>query len=471
MKRVQIGTVLYENEDTSAIYEKYKEFFEIDNKREWSIKYIISKEPSQALVSEIEAYYALRKERSKKHDEFVDTVANEVLANLSPEDKAQIFRQPDSITYHFTTGLWIRNHYIRGKELDFDFIADNLSSEIMSRVASLIIDNYDYENPFYRHLYDNPIFNHMRKLFFALKGMYPDEIMAKYADLPDDVKAAETAAEELRSTLLNANRLEQLGAKYGLADAQRCEYKSIVDAHNKKDWHMVPYDIALLTSKTLEPEVRQKLLSLLDVVLNETPEMAVTLPAFIFNQKDAVLLAVGARGKSLKRFPKFNSDDEIIRAAISQDGEAIQYVNKELRETRDYIVLALSNEYSSALKARCMIPYRDDAELVKIALEANGCNIQYASDRLRDDFEIAKFAVCHQKNRYTHSTICNLSTRLRDSLEIALLDIREGNASVDQYSVRLRDNDEIAEALLASDSKWKLYQMSKRIQKKYEGRD
>lgn len=115
-----------------------------------------------------------------------------------------------------------------------------------------------------------------------------------------------------------------------------------------------------------------------------------------------------------------------------------------------------------------MIKYRDDAEKVWRALEANGRNIQYASKRLRDDFETAKFAVTHQKEWYPDSTVCNLSTRLRDNLEIALLDIYKGHACVDSYSRRLRDNDEVAEALIETDNGWKLYLMSKRIQEKYD---
>lgn len=36
------------------------------------------------------------------------------------------------------------------------------------------------------------------------------------------------------------------------------------------------------------------------------------------------------------------------------------------------------------------------------------------------------------------------------------------------YSNRLRDNDEVAQALINSEHSWKIYQMSKRIQKKYD---
>ena len=159
----------------------------------------------------------------------------------------------------------------------------------------------------------------------------------------------------------------------------------------------------------MEADFREQLLGLLKTVLNQVPNMSLKLPKYVFNQKDAVLLAVSAIGKSLKRFPKFNSDDDVIRTALSSNGEAIQYVNRELRDNQAYISLALSEAYGCALKMRCMIRYRDDEEKVRIALEANGRNIQYASKRLRDDFEIARFAVTHQKEWYPTSTVCNLS--------------------------------------------------------------
>lgn len=38
----------------------------------------------------------------------------------------------------------------------------------------MIIDNYDYEKPFYRYLYDNFFFGYLRRLYYAIKGEYPD---------------------------------------------------------------------------------------------------------------------------------------------------------------------------------------------------------------------------------------------------------------------------------------------------------
>lgn len=469
MKKVQKGIVLYENDDTSDIYSKFQEYFDVVEKYKWRKKYVVSKAPSPELIHAIEDYYAKVKEQNHQHDEFVDSVAKVVLEGLSDEEKSYIYDYPDSTTHHFGIGLWIRNKYIHNQDLDFAVgHPDDLSSEITSRLSSLIIEDYDYENPYYRHLYDSFVFGHLRRLFHALTEEYPDRIIDKYADFPDDYSASQTAEEEIRAIVLDSERFKELSRKYGLSDEQYLEYKTFVDEYNSKHRAIIPYDVALLGSKKLEPENRAKYLKLMQAVLKQAPRMAMDIPAFVFNQKDVVLLAVTAYGKSLKRFRRFNTDNEIIIAALTDNGEAIQYVNSKCRHRDEYIRLALSSEYGNALKMRCMIPYRDQEEMVKIALEANGRNIQWASPRLKDDFEIAAFAVRHQKDWYPESTVCNLSTRLRDNLDIALIDIQEGHACVRDYSKRLRDNDEVAQALINSEHSWKIYEMSNRIQKKYD---
>ncbi len=473
MKPVQIGTVLKQTDETTAIYEKYPEWFEVRTEHEWLVKYIVSREPSEDLIADIEAYYAVVKERNRKHDDFVDRVAKDVLEKLNDKEKEYIFLHPDSTTHHFGLGLWVRNNYIHGKELDFEcWHPDNLSSEIMDRVASLLISNYDYENPFYRYLYDDDSFNRLRRLYFAVRGEYPDALMDQFAGRPDERQAAKEAKAKLRKAVLSKQRFHKLCRKYGLSEEQYHQMIEAIDAHNKTNRTIAPYDIGLLASRKLEPEFRKNLICLLRTTLEPmSSQLAIDLPIFMFDQKDAVLVAVRAEGKSLKRFPKFKSDDDVIRAALTDDGEAIQYVRKDLRDNPDYIRIALSNKYSAALKTRCMAKYRDNVDIVRIALEANGRNIEFASDRLKDDLETARFAVTHQKNWYPESTVCNLSPRLRDTLEIALLDIREGHACVRSYSERLRDSEEVAEALIESGNTWGLHCMSKRIQEKYKDKE
>jgi hypothetical protein len=60
-----------------------------------------------------------------------------------------------------------------------------------------------------------------------------------------------------------------------------------------------------------------------------------------------------------------------------------------------------------------------------------------------------------------------ISSRLRDDIQIVLLDVREGKASVKYYSDRLRDSEEVARALIKAGRQSKLSEMSERIQKKY----
>ena len=409
-------------------------------------------------------------EEVRDADEFIDAIARDVFVNLDDESKKYIFSHPSPTEHHFGMGMSIRNHYgLWGEQPEFlrGIHPDDLSSMIIERVSSYVIPNFDYTNPYYRSLYGNSVFNHLRRLYYALYDYYPDKILEKYEDELDYKSASKRAWDEVKNAVIDKARFESLCREYGISDKKKIDFISYVDQYNEKNWDVIPYDIALLGSKKLTEKTRQQYLRLLKEVLKQRPLHTENMPIFMFNQKDAVLIMVGAYGVSLKRVKKFNTDDEVIRAALTRDGEAIQYVNAELRDDVEYVRLALSNNYSNALKMCCMAKYRDNEELVRIALEANGCNIQYASDRLRDDLETAKFAITHQKNWYPESTVCNLSSRLRDNMEIALLDIQEGHACIDSYSMRLRDCDEVAEALLKTEHKWKIYQMSKRIQQKY----
>lgn len=490
ISNIGVGTKLSVNEATTAIYEKYESYFEVETTdiyeeyksylKDDSICdcfkiYVLKKEPSPELAAELKAYYDKIAEKNQKVKKYIDKIAKDVFDHLDDEAKKYIFDHPDSTEHHMGMGMGIRNQYDLWKEQP-SFLEgihpDDLSASIVERVASYVIPNYDFDNPYYRSLYGDFTFNHLRRLFHAFYGYYPDKIIEKYENETDDGSASKRARKEVRNAVINKARFKTMCKKYGISDKNRDDLIRYVDQYNKKNWDVIPYDIGLLGSSSLDDDLRQQCLRLLKAVLDQHSQHAEDLPVFLFHQKDAVLIMVGKRGKALKRVKRFNADDEVIRKALTENGEAIQYVSKELRDKIDYIRLALSNEYSSALKMRCMIKYRDDEKIVRIALKANGRNIQYASDRLKDDMETAKYAVTHQKHWYPESTVCNLSRRLRDSEEIAFLDIRKGNASVDAYSDRLRDSDDIAKALLKTKNRFKIHMMSERICKKYiEGWD
>ena len=112
-----------------------------------------------------------------KRDQFVNKVAKEVLNGLSDKDKEYIYMNPNSVAHHFGLGLMIRNKYIYNNDNEYvSDSPDNLSSIIVSKIASMIIENYDYKNPMCRWLYDSFEFPYYRKLYFVVNNKFPDEI-------------------------------------------------------------------------------------------------------------------------------------------------------------------------------------------------------------------------------------------------------------------------------------------------------
>ncbi len=406
-----------------------------------------------------------------EYDKFIEKIAKDVYKGLSQKDKDYLFDHPDSSENHFGLGLYIRNHYeLWDAKICRGHHPDDMSSDIVERVSSYIIPNYDYYNTYYRYVYGSDM-TYLRRLYHSMLGEYPDNtIYEKYKDYADEQDAYNKAKKDLVNAVINLDRFNIQGTEYGLKETQIMKMVSFVDEYNAHNWKKIPYDIGLLGSKTLEEEKRNCLLNLLNSVLKEWPRIGLEMPTFVFNQKDAALVVVSNFGECLKRMPKFNSDDDIIRAALTDSGEAIQYVNKELREKPEYMRIAFSDTYSfrCALNTPCMKKYRDSDEWVKLALEANGVHIMYASQRIKGDFEMAKIAIEHDDGDSSPSAMSCLSKELRDNEELALLDITKGGADIRSYSFRLRNSEKIAKALLKTENKWKIYLMSKKIREKYE---
>lgn len=294
MREITIGTDFYVYNDViESIYEKYEEYFETSE--EYGLKYTLINEPSAELVKEIEAYFELQKEWDRKYEEFVTTVATEVVEGLSEEDKAYIHDHASPVGHHFGMGLGIRNKYIFDGDLDFPVgHPDNLSSNITSRIASLIIDNYDFNSKYCRGLYDNFVFCHYRLLYKAIIGNYPDQIVEKYKNEPNYIDAIKAVKKEVEGVVINARRFKRLCKKYGISDERYKEFKQLIDKYNKEHWDIVPYDIALLESYNLEPEVRTQLLEVLKAVVSKTNYFEI--PEYVLNQKDAAFIVVSDFG-------------------------------------------------------------------------------------------------------------------------------------------------------------------------------
>ncbi len=71
---------------------------------------------------------------------FIEDVARKCIADMTEEDKQAFRNDPDPSNYHFGYGMYIRNNYLRGKELpiEFTFDADRMSGLILERIIELV---------------------------------------------------------------------------------------------------------------------------------------------------------------------------------------------------------------------------------------------------------------------------------------------------------------------------------------------
>ncbi len=70
----------------------------------------------------------------KGEEEFIEAVAEDCVTNMTDEIKRQFIGDPDPYDFHFGYGMYIRNHYIYGKELPFLILhPDDLSHQIIGK--------------------------------------------------------------------------------------------------------------------------------------------------------------------------------------------------------------------------------------------------------------------------------------------------------------------------------------------------
>jgi len=122
------------------------------------------------------------KVKCKTELEFITEVADDCVANLSDEDREYLISNPGD-DYHFSYGLYIRNHYIHNRdfsEVDFEAEPDYLSSAIISMIFSKIIPEYVYDDAFIEDLFRDERFIKLRQEYKDIYGEYPVAIVEEY---------------------------------------------------------------------------------------------------------------------------------------------------------------------------------------------------------------------------------------------------------------------------------------------------
>lgn len=223
------------------------------------------------------------------------------------------------------------------------------------------------------------------------------------------------------------------------------------------------------------------------------------LPVQLFENRDFVKMMVGYNGYGLQYAPKYNNDEEIVKIAVTTSPSSLEYASARLRADVDLVKYAIERGSEAFLYAGRKIKkdisiikfairhsndiailafpfmrkFKDDDNIVKLAVKANGYNICFASRRLKDDYDIAKYALLNKREGYDF-VYEYLSARLRDDKSLAMIELKSKYPDVEHFSKRLKNDDEIAEYLYKSKSRYKrrqLYYMSKRIKKNYTVND
>lgn len=123
---------------------------------------------------------------------------------------------------------------------------------------------------------------------------------------------------------------------------------------------------------------------------------------------------------------EFRQNRELVRQSISYYGNALEYVPE----------------------------YRDDYDIVKSAVSSNPSALTYASDRLKDNFEIVLSAVSSQKNKNiyweldlpyarSHGGLAEASFRLRSNREIVRKSVEISGTTLKFASTELRNDKDI----------------------------
>ena len=443
-----------------------------------------------------------KKVAGKSEIEFVNEVADDCVRNMSQKDKEYLIANPYAIDYHFSYCMYIRNHYIHNRdfsEASFWVEPDHLSSEIIRMIFSRLLPEYDYDDPFVVSLYDTKKFIKLRKEYKTIYGEYPVFIVEKYkgqvktepvhsisemgscavVDIErkiEIIKRNHEAVDAVIDPLIHelAELVWQTDLLKKTAEESGISYDSISEnVENIKnvffsDEEFIPLQVCFLPYRDKIGQKRYiEYRRLLTEKLNEHPRLIEKLDINYFN--DRVLARSALKyGWVLQYLPMYQDDEKMVRLSLKNDGEAIQYAAKRFQKDREWVKFAIEHsEKGTIMLLDCMKPYRKDKELVYLACGVTRWNFVYVDKSFRDDYDLAK--ICMQQIGDSNTITHYLSKRLKDNKELALIYLQEDYVDMEDWSARIRNDDEVAEKLLELHGKdsWAWYHMSKRIKKKY----
>ncbi|MGN1402813.1 MAG: DUF4116 domain-containing protein [Ruminococcus sp.] len=425
-------------------------------------------------------------ERAKTYEE----AAVECASKLTDEQK-EYFQLYLSYTYHhFSYGLYLRNHYsylLSDDSVFFGrFIRDDIGSKIYYLMLPVVFPEFKGHEKYIERItekpFDNLNANYYLKYgrnfieditpesyFVSLKGTEgkdkkSDDWWEKY--LSENNEYATAIAEHIWN--YDSFKETAIALGYDLNEIKEV-HQFCIDLLKKKEF-FVPLEILFAknpTSASMKEFMKNQ--KLIEWLFSENESYIELLPSYIFTNRDVAILMVTSRGQLLELVPGYSNDYDVVLAAVKNTPYAMEYADKSL--WGDYSIAeeaARNSEYCLMFSIEAFQQFNDDDHIVKLALEANGANICYASDRIKSDYNMAVFALQHQKNIYPNSAYPSLSEELRKRKDLALIELHAPLPSLDGFDQALLDDDEIAELIFADeDNRYLIHNMSERIQRKY----
>lgn len=138
--------------------------------------------------------------------------------------------------------------------------------------------------------------------------------------------------------------------------------------------------------------------------------------------------------------PEHKRNEDIVLAAIQNNAHAIKYADSSLRDNSAFVLKALmciGSSYNTTFFNQIHPQFRDDYEIMFVAVQLHGHYLTDASKRLRDDDTIVRIAITN------HGSLLYASKRLQTDYAIVLSAVEVDGNALHYASECLRDNEEI----------------------------
>jgi hypothetical protein len=146
--------------------------------------------------------------------------------------------------------------------------------------------------------------------------------------------------------------------------------------------------------------------------------------------KEMVINEVQRRGKSLRHSsPKYwKGDEEVVLAAVSNDGFALAYASNELKNNKRIVLAAVHNKGRALMCAS--IELKSDEEVVLAAVENDGLSLLHAVDGMKACKRVALVAV-----KQNGLALSYVSATLKGDIDVCIAAAKQNKRAL-RYSAR-----------------------------------